>query len=142
LTSYRKQRLTKAILTAEPNTPLIEIGRRAGISPKSGNVYRSNIKQQIAEIMSKGDITIKDVEAMHLDLVELALSKGDITNASRNTESLGRMKMAYTDKQVTEGSINQVVIIDKTTPIQATNIDECKPLSDNRLAVDHSKVEG
>ena len=96
--TLKQQRLIDNIPSS---STMMEAGIKSGYAPKSGNIYRQNIKQHIQSVMDRGSVTAQDIEALHLGLAEASMTadkKPDFTNATRNVEGLGRIKGVYIDK--------------------------------------------
>ena len=98
----KRRNLMQALKTSKN---LREASKKAGFSLNSRWIYSNSTKRYIAQFMEQGDLTVRDIERLHKHLIALSLENRDLTNASRNTENIGRMKTAYTDKTEHSGSI-------------------------------------
>lgn len=116
----------------ETSTTLMEAGRKAGYSSKSGNIYRNHIKKHIVEAIGNDPAKII---ARYEDLICTARVKGDLSTERACIDSLARINAMFRDRaEIDITKTVNVLDLSQSAIEQAKKIlnsEEVKRISDN-----------
>ena len=120
-----QRRLIKEVLNPE-NKTLMDAGKKAGYSSKSGNIYRPNIEKHITKALEGANLTREKLKEAYENLLKLTIIDKDHSTSKGILDSEAKLYKLLSDNN------NQQAII-----FTADILDELKSKSVNNSTSQH-----